>query len=70
MDETMSGHRGQARLYCLVLVCRVVYALWAQARPEGYVSIVFGNRLGRVSNVSGLMLVRLRRRPRFLRSGL
>lgn len=70
MSETMSGHRGQAGLYCLVLVCGVVYALWAQARPEGCVSVVLRNRLGRVSNVSGLMLVRLRRRSRFLRSGL
>lgn len=66
----MNGQRSQVGLYCLVLVCGVVYALWAQARAEGGVSNLFGNRLGRVSNVSGLMLVRLRRRPRFLRSGL
>jgi hypothetical protein len=42
----MSGQRGQVGLYCLGLVCRVVFALWAQARAEGCVSSVFGERTG------------------------
>lgn len=62
----MSGQRGQARLYCLVLVCHWSLPCGHKPGPKGVYQLVLRNRLGRVSNVSGLMLVRLRRRSRFL----